>query len=146
MSDVPISWKDLFFFNYVIQLPHFLRLPTDLQLGKSHPEKLWCCKKKSNYSLGKPLVKVDLQRMHRNKLPYFVCLTIEKKGSCLENIYNKNAFQYDAYHPLVARISQHALLRGVYLPGGVPAQGVYLPGGGAPAQVSPPDRILDTRY
>ena len=62
---------------------------------------------------------------------------------------NKNAFQYDAYHPLVARIFQHALLPGggsvpaqqgmylpsggVYLPGGsVPAQGVYLPGGTCP--------------
>ena len=29
--------------------------------------------------------------------------------------YNKNAFQQDAYRPLVARISQHALL-----PGGLP--------------------------
>ena len=34
------------------------------------------------------------------------------------------------YHPLVAHISQHALLRGVYLvPGGVHGQGVYLVGG-----------------
>lgn len=87
MSDVSISWKDLFVFNYVIQLPHFLRLPTDLQLGNSHPEKLWCYKKKSNYSLGKPLVKVDLQRMHRNKLPYFVCLTIKKRFLSRKHIY-----------------------------------------------------------
>ena len=28
--------------------------------------------------------------------------------------------------------------RGVYLPGGVPAQGVYLAPGGAPGQVLPP--------
>ena len=42
---------------------------------------------------------------------------------------NKNAFQYDAYCPLVARISQHALLQGLYL-----SRGVYLPGeGGVPA-------------
>ena len=40
---------------------------------------------------------------------------------------NKNAFQQDAYRPLVARISQHALLRGGEPGlGGVPGQGVYL--------------------
>ena len=46
----------------------------------------------------------------------------------------RNAFQWGAYCPLVARISQHALLwgggvpaQGMYLPRGVPAQGVYLP-------------------
>ena len=66
---------------------------------------------------------------------------------------NKNAFQYDAYHPLVARIFQHALLpgEGVYLPSRgctCPVEectclgGVYLPRGctclGVPAQVLPP--------
>ena len=40
-------------------------------------------------------------------------------------IMNKNAFQLDAYHPLVARISPHALLRGGLLRGGG-----YAPGGG----------------
>ena len=33
--------------------------------------------------------------------------------------FNKYVFQYDAYRPLVARISQHALCRGCLLPGGV---------------------------
>ena len=73
---------------------------------------------------------------------------------------NKNAFQWDAYRPLVVRISQHALLpggctcqgvpawertcpggylpggvylpRGVYLPTGCTCPGVYLPGGYLP--------------
>ena len=48
---------------------------------------------------------------------------------------NKNAFQLDAYRPLVARISQHAH---ALLLGGVPARGVYLSVGGVPAQVLPP--------
>ena len=68
----------------------------------------------------------------------------------LNLINKKNAFQWDAYHPLVARISQHALLPGgVPAQGGVPAMGVYLAGGstwpggctcpgGLPAQVLPP--------
>ena len=38
---------------------------------------------------------------------------------------NKNAFQYDAYRPLVAHISQHVLLPGV--PGQVPPQGSDTP-------------------
>ena len=45
-------------------------------------------------------------------------------------ILNKIAFQQDAYRPLVDRISQHALLRGV--PGrgreGVPGLGGGVPG------------------
>ena len=52
----------------------------------------------------------------------------EKKSSCIfvlpsEYAYNKNAFQWDVYRPLVALISQHALLRGVYLLGCVPGPG-----------------------
>ena len=49
---------------------------------------------------------------------------------------NKNAFQKDAYRPLVARISQHALLPGgvpaggCTCHGGVPTWGVYLPWAG----------------
>ena len=58
----------------------------------------------------------------------------------LEKTDDKNAFQEDAYCPLVARISQHALLpggvpaQGAGLPGGVPALGVYLLGRCVPAQ------------
>ena len=74
-----------------------------------------------------------------------------------EWIWNKNAFQKDAYRRLVAHISQHALLPGVYLSRWVPAQGeCTCPGGctclgdvpaGGCTQVLPPvDRILDTRY
>ena len=59
---------------------------------------------------------------------------------CYKNRLNKNAFQYDAYRPLVARISQHVLLpggvpargvpaRGCTCPGGCTCQGVYLPEG-----------------
>ena len=43
---------------------------------------------------------------------------MERKRLLLKKLRNKNAFQWDAYCPLVARISQDALL-----PGGVPAQG-----------------------
>ena len=77
------------------------------------------------------------------------CFILNEPRNFCEWFWNKNAFQWDAYRPLVARISQHALLpgegvpaqmctcpgEGVYLPrGGVPAQGVYLPRG-VPAQV-----------
>ena len=66
--------------------------------------------------------------------------------------YNKIAFQYDAYRPLVDRISQHALHRGVMsAPRGGVCSGVPLPGVGwvsqhALRQTPTVDRILDTRF
>ena len=65
---------------------------------------------------------------------------------CYKNRLNKNAFQYDAYRPLVARISQHALFPGGMCTcwgvgctwmGGVPAWGCICPRGGVPAQGVP---------
>ena len=68
----------------------------------------------------------------------------------VERLNDKNAFQWDAYRPLVDHIPACTVARGVYMPGvylpagtcpgvylpgevptqgGVPAWGVYLPGG-----------------
>ena len=47
---------------------------------------------------------------------------------------NKNAFQWDAYRPLVDRIPACTAQRGGGVPaGGVPAQGVVPDQGGVPA-------------
>ena len=56
----------------------------------------------------------------------------------VERLNDKNAFQWDAYRPLVDHIpactvARFEMYRGVYLPGvpaqGIPARGVYLPWG-----------------
>ena len=53
--------------------------------------------------------------------------------SCTRNKLYKNAFQWDAYRPLVARISQHVLLRGGYLVReGTWSRGVCLVSGDVP--------------
>ena len=63
--------------------------------------------------------------------------------SVTENL-KKNAFQWDAYRPLIDHIPACTVAGGGYppggctCPGGVPSKGVYLPGGRVPAQVLPP--------
>ena len=53
----------------------------------------------------------------------------------VRKFHNKNAFQWDAYHPLVDRIPACTVAEGVYLPEG---RGVPAQGWGVPAQVLPP--------
>ena len=90
----------------------------------------------------------NLQRAHKDLLHYHPqrrYLGCKILTAWTKKSDKKNAFQWDAYRPLVDRIPTCSggctcpgrvyLLRGVYLPGGVPAQGgctyqgVYLPGG-----------------
>ena len=55
---------------------------------------------------------------------------------------NKIAFQQDAYRPLIARISQHALCMGVSGPWGVCSGGVGIPAC-TEADQSPVNRMTD---
>ena len=70
--------------------------------------------------------------MHMDNSEFFANNCVSTPPSSKSKL-NKNAFQYDAYRPLVSRISQHALFPGgtwpqrVYL-----VQGVYLVLGGVP--------------
>ena len=56
---------------------------------------------------------------------------------------NKNAFQWDPYRPLVTRISQHALWRGVSASQGVSASGERVCIPACIEADTPPDRMTD---
>ena len=78
-------------------------------------------------------------QLHKNTKSKFQSTVKTGKWKLMETleevIYNKIAFQYDAYRPLVDRISQHALLLGGSAPGGVRSWGGLLLGGSAPGGV-----------
>ena len=76
------------------------------------------------YKSSPPQICVTAQKKYLHPFSFwsFFCSCFLPKGVDVCTIlyrtrFNKNAFQYDAYRPLVARISQHALLRGGGVPG-----------------------------